>query len=113
LRYFVVFCSDAAIQDYLITGVNFLKRPKYLDALSATPQNIISEFISLIDADIYMVAHTTSPFVNIEHLEECVEAAASNNAQDLKSIYVAVFAAYIFRKEVFLNSNRRIRNCVV
>jgi CMP-N-acetylneuraminic acid synthetase len=134
-----VFCSNAAIQDYLIDRAIFLKRPEYLDTPSTTPQNIIKEFMNLIDADIYMVAHTTSPFVSIEHFEECVEAVASNKhdssftgekiqkllwndeidplnfaanniprTQDLKPIYAEVSAAYVFRKEVFLNLNRRV-----
>jgi CMP-N-acetylneuraminic acid synthetase len=134
-----VFCSDEVIQDYLLEKIIFLKRPEYLDTQAATPQAIIKEFINLIDADIYMVAHVTSPFVSIKHFEECIEAVVSgvfdssftgekiqkflwkndavplnfnaNNiprTQDLKPIYAEVSASYVFRKDVFLNFNRRI-----
>jgi CMP-N-acetylneuraminic acid synthetase len=72
-----VFCSDESIKDYLIPGVNFLKRPKFLDTQQATPQDIITEFMKLIEADIYAVCHCTSPFVSKEHFEECIEAAKS------------------------------------
>lgn len=72
-----VFCSDEAIKKYLIDDVKFLKRPKYLDTQEATPQDIINEFIKLVDADIYMVSHATSPFVKVEHFEECIEAVKS------------------------------------
>lgn len=133
-----VFCSDEAIKDYLVPGVKFLKRPEFLDTQSATPQDIMGEFIKLIDADIYMVAHCTSPFVIKEHFEECIGAVQSGNydssftgekiqklmwkdnkplnfnaekvprTQDLPSIYAEVSAAYVFKKEVFLKYNRRI-----
>lgn len=72
-----VFCSDESIKQYLIPGVSFLRRPEYLDTQQATPQDIISEFIKLIDADIYAVCHCTSPFVSAEHIEECIKAAKS------------------------------------
>ncbi|MCI7040911.1 MAG: CMP-N-acetylneuraminic acid synthetase [Lachnospiraceae bacterium] len=74
-----VFCSDHAIKKYLIKGVKFLERPKYLDTKDATPQDIIQEFMKLVDADIYMISHVTSPFVKREHFEECIEAVANGN----------------------------------
>lgn len=72
-----VFCSKEEIKDYLIEGVKFLKRPEYLDTAEATPQDIISEFMKLVDADIYMVSHATSPFVSVKHFEECLNAVKS------------------------------------
>ena len=72
-----VFCSNEEIQDYLIPGVKFLKRPEYLDAQVATPQDIMGEFIKRIDADIYAVCHCTSPFVSPQHIDECVQAVKS------------------------------------
>lgn len=68
-----VFCSDEKIKKYMIEGVKFLKRPLYLDTQLATPQDIITEFMKLIDADIYMVSHCTSPFVTKEHFEICIQ----------------------------------------
>lgn len=72
-----VFCSKPEIRDYLVPGVEFLKRPEFLDTQQATPQQIMEEFMKLVDADIYAVCHCTSPFVSAEHLEECVEAVKS------------------------------------
>lgn len=68
------FCSNPEIIEYLVPEVRFLKRPGYLDTQNATPQEIISEFMKIVDADIYMVSHCTSPFVRIEHFEECINA---------------------------------------
>ena len=72
-----VFCSDEAIKDYLVPGVKYLKRPTFLDTQEATPQDIISEFMKLVDADIYGVCHCTSPFVSKEHIDECFKAVKS------------------------------------
>ena len=72
-----VFCSNAAIKEYIIDGVKFLKRPEFLDTKTATPNDIINEFMKLVDADIYMVSHATSPFVSVEHFEECINAVVS------------------------------------
>lgn len=69
-----VFCSNEEIKNYLIPGVQFLKRPEFLDTQQATPQDIISEFMKRIDAEVYAVCHCTSPFVSVEHIEECVKA---------------------------------------
>lgn len=66
-----VFCSNESIKEYLVPGVKFLKRPEFLDTQEATPQDIISEFMKLVDADIYAVCHCTSPFVSIEHINKC------------------------------------------
>jgi len=72
-----VFCSNPEIEKYLVPGVKYLKRPEYLDTQEATPQDIMGEFISRVEADIYAVCHCTSPFVTKEHFEECVEAVKS------------------------------------
>lgn len=72
-----VFCSDERIKEYLIDGVKFLKRPEFLDTKQATPNDIINEFMKLVDADVYMVSHATSPFVSVEHFEECINAVKS------------------------------------
>lgn len=73
-----VFCSNPKIKDYLISGVTYLERPEYLDSQTATPQDIMKEFINRVEADVYAVCHCTSPFVSVEHFEECVKATKSD-----------------------------------
>ena len=135
-----VFCSNLEVQKYMPDGVKFLQRPSYLDTASATPQDIMGEFISRIPADIYITAHATSPFVTGEHIRECVlqvqsgkhdsaftaqkmqkllwshnqplnfDAGNIPRTQDLDVIYSEVSAAYVYRKEVFTRLNRRVGN---
>ncbi len=72
-----VFCSNDAIEEYIVEGVKFLCRPDYLDTPSATPNDIISEFMKRIEADVYLACHATSPFVNTAHFEECIISVES------------------------------------
>lgn len=133
-----VFCSKEEIKDYMVPGVRFLKRPESLDTKEATPQDIISTFMSMVDADVYMVCHCTSPFVKAERFSECIhkvfeeghdsaftgekiqhlmwhdgqplnfDAANVPRTQDLPVYYNEVSAAYVFKKETFEALHRRI-----
>lgn len=134
-----VFCSDEKIKEYLVEGVSFCKRPEYLDSQTATPQDIISEFMNLINADIYAVCHCTSPFVSGKHISECIKKVQREGydsafigekiqrllwdiecnpvnfdpsniprTQDLPPIYAEVSAAYVFKRESFMNLKRRV-----
>lgn len=133
-----VFCSKEEIKDYMVPGVSYLKRPESLDTKEATPQDIISTFMSMVDADVYMVCHCTSPFVRAERFSECIrkvceegydsaftgeklqrlmwhdgmplnfDAANVPRTQDLPVYYNEVSAAYVFTKETFETLHRRI-----
>ncbi len=135
-----VFCSNPEIKKFLLPGIFYLERPVFLDTQNATPQDIISEFMHRINADIYAVCHCTSPFVKKKHFEECINAVQSgkfdsaftgekiqkllwsNNkplnfnaeniprTQDLEPIFSEISAAYVFTKDVFLNTGKRIGN---
>lgn len=72
-----VFCSDERVKAYCIGPVRFLKRPEWLDEAEAAPQDLIGEFMKCVDADIYLTAHCTSPFVKVKHIEEGIEAVVN------------------------------------
>lgn len=72
-----LFCSKEEVKEYLYEGVEFLKRPEWLDTKEARPQDIMKEFIKIIPSDIYAVCHCTSPFVTKDHIRECVSAVES------------------------------------
>ena len=71
------FCSDEAVIPYLLDGVTFLKRPKYLDEKKTVGTQIYEKFVEMVDADIYVLAHATSPFVTSQHIEKCVKQVQS------------------------------------
>ena len=64
-----VYCSSEEIVSYLPQGVKFLKRPKFLDRDETLGKEIYEEFTKTIDADVYILAHTTSPFMKVETVE--------------------------------------------
>jgi CMP-N-acetylneuraminic acid synthetase len=133
-----IYCSDDAVKPYILPNVKYLKRPKYLDGDDINANDFIREFIGSVDADVYVNAHTTSPFAKKETIEECVEKVISGEydsafcaeairtfmwedgkpinfdpdhfprTQDLPLIYGETSIAYVFTKESFLKHNRRL-----
>ena len=120
-----VYCSDDAVQDYILPGVTFLKRPRYLDGDAINANDFIREFMSTVDADIYVNAHTTSPFASGAFDSAfCAEAIRTfmwedgkpinfdpdhfPRTQDLPLIYGETSIAYVFSKESFIKHNRRL-----
>ena len=63
------YCSNEDV----IKGVKFLKRPEYLDRDETLGKEIYEEFTKTIDADVYILAHTTSPFMKIETFENALD----------------------------------------
>lgn len=133
-----VFCSDEAVVPFLPEGVNFLQRPKELDLPTSNFTQIFSCFMAERDADIYVYAHATAPFVTVETMKQCIEAVKSGEydsafcavklldylwkdgkplnfdatnvprTQDLEPIYQETSGVYAFTKEVFEKYKRRI-----
>lgn len=68
-----VYCSQESIKEYLPDGVKFLKRPEFLDRDETLGKEIYEEFTKTVDADIYILAHTTSPFMKEETVENALD----------------------------------------
>lgn len=133
-----VYCSDEKVCEYLPSKVLFKKRDKHLDEDSVKGFEIYKSFINEIDSDIYVLAHTTSPFIKKESIENALKNVLNgtndsafsaeriqtfawyNNqpinynlndvprTQDMEPIWVETSAFYIFKKEIFTKHNRRI-----
>lgn len=133
-----VYCSDSSVCDYLPEGVEFVQRAKELDLPTSNFTQIFSEFLKEKDADIYVYAHATAPYVKAATIRECIAAVktggydsafcaekiqdylwqdgsplnfdASNvpRSQDLGIIYRETSGVYVFTKEVFKRYRRRI-----
>lgn len=133
-----VFCSDEAVIPYLPDYVDFLKRPEYLDLPTSNFNQIFDCFMEIKDADIYVYAHATAPFITVATMIHCIEAVKSGNydsafcavrlqdylwqdgeplnfdasnlprTQDLKPIYQETSGVYVFTKQVYRKYRRRI-----
>lgn len=67
-----VYCSNPGIKDYLVRGVDYLERPTDLDQNVTLGGDIYQSFYEKIDADVYVLAHATSPFVTSKHIRDCI-----------------------------------------
>ena len=135
-----VYCSQESIIPYLPEGVKFLKRDTSLDSDETLGKEIYEAFVKEVDADVYMLAHTTSPFVKAETIENALQAVASEKydsafsaqkiqtftwykgcplnyslkevprTQTIEPVFVETSAFYIFRREVWTELNQRIGN---
>lgn len=133
-----VYCSDEAVMPFIPEGVNFIKRPKELDLPTSNFTQIFTCFMNDQDADIYVYAHATAPFITVETMKQCINAVKSGEfdsafcavklqdylwqdgqplnfdasnlprTQDLKPIYQETSGVYAFTKEVFEKYKRRI-----
>lgn len=82
-----VYCSNDGIEGYILDGIKYLKRPDSLDTPTTRCNDIIKAFVETVDADIYVMAHATSPFVTAVHIQECLTAVKSGKYD---SAYAAV-----------------------
>lgn len=133
-----IYCSNEKVQEYILPDVKFLKRPEYLNGDNINANDVIREFMKTVDADIYVNAHTTSPFAKVETINNCIDKVASGEydsafcaesikafmwengkpinfdpdhfprTQDLPDIYAETSIAYVFTKETFNKYNRRV-----
>ncbi|MBE6213744.1 MAG: acylneuraminate cytidylyltransferase family protein [Rikenellaceae bacterium] len=133
-----VYCSTPAIEEYLPEGVKFLQRDARLDSNETLGAEIYDAFTSEVDADIYILAHTTSPFIRTATIEEAIQKVECESydsafsakkeqsfawyegqplnyslshiprTQDLEAVYIETSAFFIFRREVWREQHRRI-----
>ncbi|MCX4343435.1 MAG: acylneuraminate cytidylyltransferase family protein [Kineothrix sp.] len=133
-----VYCSDEAVMQYLPEGTLFKQRETWLDGDAVRGFDIYREFIKEVDADVYVLAHTTSPFIKAASIENGLAHVLSgendsafsaeriqtfawyqgrpvnydiNNVprtQDMEPIWIETSAFFIFKKEIFTVHNRRI-----
>lgn len=133
-----VYCSDRAIGQYLPEKVVVMERPTYLDGDLVKGYEIYDSFIKKVDADIYLLAHTTSPFISTHTIESALTHVMTGEydsafsakriqtfawyqgkpinyvqtdvprTQDLEPIWVETSGFFIFQKELLVKHHRRI-----
>ena len=72
-----LYCSSEEVKKYLPKGVKFLRRPEFLDRDETLGKEIYDEFTKTVDADVYILAHTTSPFIRQETIEDALDKIVS------------------------------------
>lgn len=133
-----IYCSDEKVTNYIPEGATFLKRDAKLDGDLVKGFEIYESFINQVDADIYVLAHTTSPFIKSLTIENALNKMLSDGydsafsaqriqtfawykgkpinynlndvprTQDMEPIYVETSAFFMFERDVFTKHRRRI-----
>lgn len=132
------YCSNISIKDMLPDGVIFLQRDEKFDSNDMLGIDIYKSFVNLVDSDIYILCHATSPFIKSVSIMEGLNKVLNLNydsafsvskiqtfswfqnkplnydfnnvvkTQDIEPIYWETSAFYIFEKNILMKHNRRI-----
>lgn len=133
-----VFCSDESVCRYLPDGVKFLRRDPQLDSDATLGAEIYDAFTTAVEADIYVLAHATSPFIRPETIDAALSKVQTGDydsafsaeklqtfawygghplnyspdniprTQTLEPVYVETSAFFIFPRELWCEHHRRI-----
>ena len=135
-----VYCSDEKVKKYLPEGIKFLKRSEKLDGQTVKINEVLKSFANDVEADYYVLTHTTAPFISKETIEKGVEIIkekkhdsvftvsriqefmwkdnkpfnydlnAIPRTQDLNPLFAETCGLYIYSRDLILQKNRRIGN---
>lgn len=135
-----VYCSNPDICEFIPEGVKYLKRSEFLDQDTTKMNEVLKCFAEEVSADIYVMTHTTAPFVKSESIKKGLDAVVSGEydssfaakklqdflwkdgvpfnykldniprTQDLPPLYEETSGFYIYEKSVMTELGRRIGN---
>lgn len=133
-----VYCSNPDIKEYIPYGVKYLKRSESLDQDTTKMNEVLMAFADEVNADVYVMTHTTAPFISMESIEKGIDAVLSEQydsafavkklqdflwkdgmpfnydmeniprTQDLPELYEETSGFYIYKNEIIKNKGRRI-----
>jgi CMP-N-acetylneuraminic acid synthetase len=133
-----VYCSNEKIKKYIPSGVKYLKRSESLDQNTTKMNEVLKAFAKDVPADVYVMTHTTAPFISKESIEKGLDAVLSGEydssfaakklqdflwkdgkpfnyeldniprTQDLEPLYEETSGFYIYNSSVITSLNRRI-----
>jgi CMP-N-acetylneuraminic acid synthetase len=82
-----VYCSNKTIKDYLVSGVLFLQCNEIYDSQKATMNDVLYVFSNeVVDADIYVLAHVTAPFLKSASIDKGIEAIIKEECDSVLSV---------------------------
>lgn len=133
-----VYCSNPDIKEFIPDGVKYLRRSELLDQDTTKMNEVLSCFAEDVSADVYVMTHTTAPFISKESIEKGMNAVISGEydsafaakklqdflwndgkpfnyeldniprTQDLPPLFEETSGFYIYKSDVMTKLNRRI-----
>lgn len=132
------YCSSDSVKAYLPEQVRYLTRSASLDRAETKINEVMLGFAEEVDADVYVLAHATAPFVSVKSIEEGISKIVNEGydsaltvvklqeflwkdaqpfnynpamvprTQDLEPMYAETTGLYIYTRDLIVNKNRRI-----
>ena len=133
-----VYCSNPEIKEFIPNKVKFLQRSESLDKDTTSMTEVLTCFTKEVPADVYVMTHTTAPFISKESIQKGLESVVSGKydssfaakklqdflwmegkpfnytldniprTQDLQPIYEETSGFYIYTHDVMTELHRRI-----
>lgn len=133
-----VYCSNPDIKEFIPDGVKYLNRSSELDQDTTKINEVLQSFSKDVPADIYVMTHTTAPFISKESIEKGLRAVLEGGydssfaakklqgfiwkdgkpfnyeldkiprTQDIEPLYEETSGFYIYKSDVMTKLNRRI-----
>ncbi len=133
-----VYCSNPDICDFIPEGVKYLRRSESLDQDTTKMNEVLKAFAADVPANVYVMTHTTAPFISKESIEKGLSAVVSGEydssfaakklqdflwkdgkpfnyeldniprTQDLPPLFEETSGFYIYKSEVMTKFGRRI-----
>ena len=135
-----IYCSQERIMDYVPQDkrIIFRKRPEWLDGDLIRAQDTYSAFVSEVNADIYIAALTTAPFISALSIDNALRKMMDEGydsafaaqklqtfawyqgkplnyspesiprTQDIDPVFIETSGFFAFTKELWVNHRRRI-----
>ena len=133
-----VYCSNPDIRNFIPEGVRYLQRSEDLDQDTTSMTEVLTCFTKEVPADIYVMTHTTAPFISRESIEKGLKAVESGGydsafaakklqdflwkdgvpfnydltniprTQDLPALFEETSGFYIYKRDVMAKLHRRI-----
>ena len=133
-----VYCSNPEIKEFIPNKVKFVQRSESLDKDTTSMTEVLTCFTKEVPADIYVMTHTTAPFISKESIQKGLESVVSGKydssfaakklqdflwmegkpfnytldniprTQDLQPIYEETSGFYIYTHDVMTELHRRI-----
>ena len=135
-----VYCSNPDIKEFIPEGIRYLQRSPSLDQDTTKMNEVLQCFAKDVPADVYVMTHTTAPFISFNSIKKGLLAVQSGEydsafaakllqdflwkdgkpfnyeldaiprTQDLPPLYEETSGFYIYTKSVITELNRRIGN---
>lgn len=131
-----VYCSDESVKGYLPEGVQYLRRSPSLDSSSTLILEVLQSFARDVDADIYVLAHATAPFLSADSIRSGLEHIMDGShdsaltvvkmneflwkdgvpmydrtriprTQDIGNLFAETTGLYIYPRDLILKDGRR------